>query len=1090
MWIKWKRYTFGALLLASLSLLLFGCSDFSGAPATQTSPVTKQLAGIVSDPGTGLPLANATVTAYAIDAAGVQGTAPLSVNPASTTSDANGNYSLKIPADYAGSVMIEAVVPSNVLQKIAKALFASTAGSKIKAAVPKSFVVQADIPPVMVSFATNAVVTFLEQNITSAGTAAGFTPATVFSPENIQRANVVMETFFGANFPQVPPPKSGDIKNSTKAQQDLLVSIQAINLVVSDSNRTVAQIVVSIANAGLADGADAIKGAITRVVTVTLVNALPAEYLPSAAINAAISNATSAPVAPPALTSTTPPGATASLTASAVNAKTVGLAWSAASDGGAGVAGYCIYRAGLSTPFVAIDTVAGKESTSYRDVTAEAATQYSYKVVAFDAARNFSQSSNLATATTPALVNAADTAPPTMPAGLACSGVSESQVNLHWLQSTDVNASGAVVPAAGYNVYRDSQVIAVVTEASYIDNTVKAGSDYSYYVKAFDASSNLSAKSSLLTLRTAAPAGATPPAAPTGLALQAADYGKVSLTWSGYPGVTYNVYRGADQIAKGIGAPAYTDSAVVPNSPYLYTVRAANANGESAPSNQLAVAVPANPSATYTPPTTPTNLVLAAPATAYSASLYWSASTKPDGDGIVYGYDVLRATGAGSDFTVIARVRQPGYTDTSLAASTSYSYQVRAFSSNGARSAASTPQLTVTTSALVDVTDLTPPSAPGNLVASATANAVALSWTAATKSSGDGIVAGYRVYRSGLQIADVAVDSGNAASPSYFDNTAKANTTYSYLVKAYDHPGNLSAASNEVTVITPDQVPNTNTITGKVTVNGIGLAGVTVTVTGTGVGSLSTDANGNFSVPVLYGSYTVTPSLQGYLFTPASKAVTVNSASVPSQEFSAVRTGTITGGVTGPSGSGGVVMTYPSGTVIGGVTYPPGTIVGGVSYPSGAVIGGITYPTATVIGGATYPPGTVLGGVTYPSGVVIGGVSYPAGTVVGGVAFPVGAVTAGINFPSGTVIGGVTYTSGAVVGGVNYPAGTIIGGVTYPNGALIGAVGFPSGAVIGGVTYPSGIVAASLGFPSGFLVTGVNYPTSSITGNLLFPALP
>jgi chitodextrinase len=90
--------------------------------------------------------------------------------------------------------------------------------------------------------------------------------------------------------------------------------------------------------------------------------------------------------------------------------------------------------------------------------------------------------------------------------------------------------------------------------------------------------------------------------------------------------------------------------------------------------------------------------------------------------------------------------------------------------------------------------DTTPPTAPTNLTATAvSASQVNLSWSASADDVG---VIGYKVYRNGAFLA-------NAGSTSYADTTTQAGTTYSYAVYAYDAAGNVSPASNTVTVTTP-----------------------------------------------------------------------------------------------------------------------------------------------------------------------------------------------------------------------------------------------------------------------------------------------
>jgi fibronectin type 3 domain-containing protein len=92
------------------------------------------------------------------------------------------------------------------------------------------------------------------------------------------------------------------------------------------------------------------------------------------------------------------------------------------------------------------------------------------------------------------------------------------------------------------------------------------------------------------------------------------------------------------------------------------------------------------------------------------------------------------------------------------------------------------------------VTDSQPPTAPTGLSAgTVTASNVPLSWTASSDDQG---VAGYRVFRDGVKVGEVA---GTAFS----DTTVAASTTYTYTVKAFDAGGNVSESSNPLTVTTP-----------------------------------------------------------------------------------------------------------------------------------------------------------------------------------------------------------------------------------------------------------------------------------------------
>jgi glucosylceramidase len=89
--------------------------------------------------------------------------------------------------------------------------------------------------------------------------------------------------------------------------------------------------------------------------------------------------------------------------------------------------------------------------------------------------------------------------------------------------------------------------------------------------------------------------------------------------------------------------------------------------------------------------------------------------------------------------------------------------------------------------------DTTAPTAPTGLAASGTtATSTTLNWTASTDNVG---VTGYQVLRGGTQV-------GTAAGTSFTDSGLSASTAYSYTVKATDAAGNVSAASNSVSVTT------------------------------------------------------------------------------------------------------------------------------------------------------------------------------------------------------------------------------------------------------------------------------------------------
>ena len=130
-----------------------------------------------------------------------------------------------------------------------------------------------------------------------------------------------------------------------------------------------------------------------------------------------------------------------------------------------------------------------------------------------------------------------------------------------------------------------------------------------------------------------------------------------------------------------------------------------------------------------------------------------------------------------------------------------------------------------------------------------------------------------------------------------------------------------------VTAIETGLYPGTGTIipTGKLNTSGIaytamgvafgsstGVAGATVTLSGSSSATTVADANGNYTFgDLLNGSYTVTPTLAGYTFTPASQIVTINGANQAGINFTAqptVPTWSISGTISPVAGGSGATV--------------------------------------------------------------------------------------------------------------------------------------------------------------------------------------
>lgn len=201
------------------------------------------------------------------------------------------------------------------------------------------------------------------------------------------------------------------------------------------------------------------------------------------------------------------------------------------------------------------------------------------------------------------------------------------------------------------------------------------------------------------TLSTGAPADTTPPStAVTSPSDGSTVSGSVTVTASasdnvGVTGVQFKL-DGSNLGAEDTSSP-YSISWNTPTTTdglHALTSTARDAAGNTTTSSPVNVTV-AN--ADITVPTQPTNLM----ATAVSSSqidLAWTESTDNVG---VTGYQLERCTGAGcSNFVLIATVQTVTYSNTGLAASTSYGYRVRATDAAGNFSGYSSA-ITVTTQA-------------------------------------------------------------------------------------------------------------------------------------------------------------------------------------------------------------------------------------------------------------------------------------------------------------------------------------------------------------------------------------------------------
>ncbi len=512
----------------------------------------------------------------------------------------------------------------------------------------------------------------------------------------------------------------------------------------------------------------------------------------------------------------TPPSAPTNLTASNVTNNSVDLSWDASTDN-VGVTGYDIYKNGSK-----IGSVTGT-STTVNGL--NASTDYSFYVVAYDAAGNYSDESNVVEITTNA---DPDTQAPSAPASLAYSNVTQISVDLSWDASTDN------VGVTKYRVYKDDALIATPTGTSYTVNGLSAGTTYQFYVKAEDAAGNISDASNTVSVTTQS----------NGISYCESKGQKVSDEWidrvkigsidnqsganggygdftnlstaiyrnnetsiSIYPAWSGSQYNEAEAVWIDYNQDGDFDdagelvfsAAASKNSPVTGTFTPPSTAQLGETRMRVSMKYNAIPTACETfewgevedytvdiqdagdieAPTAPSNLTYSN-VTENSVKLSWTASSDNVG---VDGYKIYK------NGSYLTSTTGTSYTVTGLNASTSYSFYVVAYDAAGNVSDHSNTVNVTTNSA----PDTQAPTAPSSLSSSnITQTSVNLSWTASTDNVG---VTEYIIYKDGAS-------AGTTSNTYYTVSGLTANTSYSFYVKAKDAAGNISDASNTVNVTT------------------------------------------------------------------------------------------------------------------------------------------------------------------------------------------------------------------------------------------------------------------------------------------------
>ena len=147
---------------------------------------------------------------------------------------------------------------------------------------------------------------------------------------------------------------------------------------------------------------------------------------------------------------------------------------------------YEIYRDG--------NRIATISKNVYTDKNLVYNTEYAYEIYAYD--KNMKRSESAATLS---VKTADDTETPTIPSDVSLISLSGSRLSISWLPSTDN------YKVKGYNVYRNDDLISIVTSCGYEDTGLEAEEDYDYKICAFDDAGNESSYTESLSVTTVKP---------------------------------------------------------------------------------------------------------------------------------------------------------------------------------------------------------------------------------------------------------------------------------------------------------------------------------------------------------------------------------------------------------------------------------------------------------------------------------------------------------------------------------------------------------------------------------------------------------
>lgn len=299
---------------------------------------------------------------------------------------------------------------------------------------------------------------------------------------------------------------------------------------------------------------------------------------------------------------------------------------------------YIMYRNGVVAgnainSATTVTTSGGNGTITYTDTTVSENTAYRYYVQTHNENDYSTMSDGSVSVTTPY-------APPGQPGTITISGFSDTQFTVSWGASTGTLTAYALdVKIGATSSYSKSDIGSTTLTFTIPVNTLSGNTTYSVSITAINGSVSSTPRETT---------ALTTPAKPTIGTTIRAD-GSLTAKWTNITGLAYKVFRngGTTPLTSTGSNGSYTDSTVLNETSYYYSVKANNASGDSIMSDNSVEmwtfpAAPAVPTIIFTPGTgTAVTATISSPT---ATDYYYSSSTTsasltsadvPDGDGIV-----------------------------------------------------------------------------------------------------------------------------------------------------------------------------------------------------------------------------------------------------------------------------------------------------------------------------------------------------------------------------------------------------------------------------------------------------------------------